>query len=225
MPWADIDFILDAQQAWANKYARGRSLIYDEDIYTRYGAAWGISFALAFRQHEHFPGELTFDARAWFETNYDRALAHEFSIYIFSEDMLLGMQTHFDHLVPVDLITGPWDEEKRRRLFWLARGNLDYIWDAPYIYSLPVEVKLACIDAVVISAEKLDHLIANCLLGSWLFRDLPQDAKHERLVKLCHRIDRGGEVRDMKILRFAVRELDSESEFDEYHYSPEELLG
>ncbi|KAG5970823.1 hypothetical protein E4U56_007217 [Claviceps arundinis] len=189
MPWADIDFILDAQQAWANNYARGRSLIYDEDITTMYGEEWDISFAPAFRQHEHFPGELTFDARAWFETNYDRALAHEFSIYTFSEDMLLGMQTFSDHLVPVDLITGPWDEEKRRRLFWLARGNLDFISDAPYIDSLPVEVKLACIDAVVISAEKLDPLIANLLLGSWLLEDLPQDAKHERLVKLCHRID------------------------------------
>ncbi|KAG6117034.1 hypothetical protein E4U13_001404 [Claviceps humidiphila] len=225
MPWADIDFILDAQQAWANKYARGRSLIYDEDICTRYGEEWGISFASAFRPQvlKHFRGESTFDARAWFEVNYDRALAHKFCIYAFSEDMLSGMPSVLDHLVPVDLITGPWDEEKRRRLFWLARGNLDYIPDAPYIDSLPVEVKLACIDALVISAENLDHLIANCLLGSWLFRDLPQDAKHERLVKLFNRIDRGGEVRDMKILRFAVRELDSESEFYEYHYSPEEL--
>ncbi|KAG5949433.1 hypothetical protein E4U58_001992 [Claviceps cyperi] len=31
MPWADIDFILDAQQAWTNKYARGRSFDHDND--------------------------------------------------------------------------------------------------------------------------------------------------------------------------------------------------
>ncbi|KAG5993341.1 hypothetical protein E4U52_002010 [Claviceps spartinae] len=221
MPWADIDFILDAQQAWANNYARGRSLIYDEDICTRYGAAWDISFAPAFRPQviQHFRGDSTFDARAWFEDNYDRALAHEFYIHSFSEDMLLGMPTTVDHLVPVDLITGPWDEEKRRRLFWLARGNLDYVSDPSYIDSLPVEVKLACIDAVVISAENLDSLIAICLLGTLLFEDIPQDAEHERLVKLCNRIDRGGEVVDIQILRHVVRHLDSNREFEEYYLS------
>ncbi|KAG6102802.1 hypothetical protein E4U31_003262 [Claviceps sp. LM219 group G6] len=226
MPWADIDFILNAQQAWANKYAQGRSLIYDEDISTRYGAAWDISFAPAFRPQvlQHFRGESTFDARAWFEDNYERALAHEFYIWSFSEDMLLGIPTLVDHFVPVDLITGPWDEEKRRRLFWLARGNLDYVSDASYIDSLPVEVKLACIDAVVVSAENLDPLIANCLLGTWVFDGLPRDARHERLIKLCNRIDRGGEVVDIEILRFVVRHLDRNCEFEEYYLSSDGIL-
>ncbi|KAG6239194.1 hypothetical protein E4U23_007856 [Claviceps purpurea] len=225
MPWADIDFILNAQQAWADKYARGRSLGHADAGGDEYSPEEDTSYTSSFHQHvlQHSLGELTFDARACFEADYDRALLLPFSPDKFSA-VTLSVLPILDEepVVPVDLITGPWDEEKRRRLFWLARGNLDYVSDPFYLGSRAVEVKLACIDAAAISAENLDPLIANCLMGSWLFKDLPQDARHERLVKLCNRIDRGGEVVDIEILRFVVRQLDRGYEFWRYHFSSED---
>ncbi|KAG6032828.1 hypothetical protein E4U19_007165 [Claviceps sp. Clav32 group G5] len=224
LPWANIDFILNAQQAWADRYARGRYLDHGDAEGDIYSPGEDISYAPSFRQHvlQHFRGELTFDARACFEADYERALALPFSPDKFSEVTLSGLPELAPPVVPVDLITGPWDEEKKRRLFWLVRANLDYVSDPFYLGSRVVEVKLACIDAAAISAENLDPLIANCLMGSWLFQDLPQDARHERLVKLCNRIDRGGEVVDIEILRFVVRQLDRGCEFDQYHFSSED---
>ncbi|KAG6061447.1 hypothetical protein E4U17_001547 [Claviceps sp. LM77 group G4] len=216
---ADIDFILDAQQAWANKYARGRSFDHDSD----WGglSKEGTSYApQSYQQHvlQHSLGEVTFDARACFEAEYDRALACRVSPDIFAFATLFEMPDLTPPVAPVNLITGPWNEEQKRRLFWLVRAKLSYDMKLGPLSLGPraVQLKLACLDAAVISAEKLDPLIINCLIGCWLFEDLPQDAKHERLVKLCNRIDGGGELLDMQILRFVVRGLDYHKEFMAY---------
>ncbi|CCE33292.1 uncharacterized protein CPUR_07216 [Claviceps purpurea 20.1] len=225
LPWADIDFILSAQQAWADKYARGRSCERHNDWGGTYSPGEDTSYApQSYHRHalQHSLGELTFDARACFEADYERALAHRISPESFSFVTLSGMPELTPPVVPVDLITGPWDEEQKRRLFWLARANLNYSLDPLYLGSRAVEVKLACLDSAVISAEILDPLIINCLMGFWLFEDLPQDGKHERLVKLVNRIDRGGDVLDMDILRFVVRQLDCRCQFREYHFSPDD---
>ncbi|CCE33293.1 uncharacterized protein CPUR_07217 [Claviceps purpurea 20.1] len=219
---ADIDFILDAQQAWANKYAGGRSFDHVND--------WGDLYLMdishapqSYQEHvlQHSLGEVTFDARACFEADYERALACRVSPDMFASAKLFELPDLNPPVAPVNLITGPWNEEQKRRLFWLVRAQLLYNIDLYPLYlgSQAVQVRLACLDAAVISAEKLDPLIINCLLGCWLFVDLSQDAKHERLVKLCNRIDRGGEMLDMQILRFVVRQLDHKEEFMEYYFS------
>ncbi|KAG6021090.1 hypothetical protein E4U19_005978 [Claviceps sp. Clav32 group G5] len=219
---ADIDFILDAQQAWADKYARGRSFDHVND--------WGglsmddTSFApQSYQEHvlQHSLGEVTFDARACFEADYDRALAHLVSPDNFAFSTLFEMPDLTPPVVPVNLITGPWNEEKKRRLFWLVRAKLLYDMKLKPLFlgSRAVQMKLACLDAAVISAEKLDPLIISCLMGCWVFQDLPQDAKHERLIKLCNRIDLGGELLDMQMLGFVVRELDRDKEFVAYYFS------
>ncbi|KAG6199646.1 hypothetical protein E4U50_007317 [Claviceps purpurea] len=128
--------------------------------------------------------------------------------------------------LPVELMTGPWDAEKKRRLFWLSRAGLchrgrDYNRSA--IPLIPSEARLACLDAMVISAEKLDPLILNCLIGSWLFQYVPKDAKREPLVNLCKRIARAGETPEMMdTLRYIVRRMDTDREFMKYHVSEDE---
>ncbi|KAG6245039.1 hypothetical protein E4U23_005693 [Claviceps purpurea] len=222
MPWANIDFILNVQQAWADKHARGRFFDHDEDRGDFWCPGWDISYTPGFHQHllQHSRGEVTFDARTCFEADYERALALPFSPDQFSEATLSGFPPLNFPVVPMNLITGPWNEEKKRRLFWLARANLDYVSDTFDLGPRAVEVKLACLDAVAISTENLDPLIANCLMSSdsWFFEDLPQDARHERLDKLVDRIDRGGEAVDMDILRFVVTQLDYEGWLGEYHF-------
>ncbi|KAG5970822.1 hypothetical protein E4U56_007216 [Claviceps arundinis] len=218
---ADIDFILDAQQAWADKHALGRSFDHVND--------WGglsmdgTSYAPeSYLQHvrQHSLGEVTFDARACFEADYDRALAYRVSPDNFAFVTIFEMPDLTPPVAPVNLITGPWNEEQKRRLFWLVRAKLlyDMKLDPLFLGTRAVEVKLACLDAAVVSAEILDPLIINCLMGCWLFENLPRDAKHERLVQLCHRIDQGGEMLDMRILRFVVRELDDDKQFMAYYF-------
>ncbi|KAG6116397.1 hypothetical protein E4U14_000252 [Claviceps sp. LM454 group G7] len=208
---ADIDFILDAQQAWANKYARGRSFDHVDD--------WGdlypmdISYApQSYKQHilQHSLGEVTFDARACFEADYDRAVACRISPQIFAFAEYYEMPDLTPPVVPVNLITGPWNEEQKRRLFWLVRAKLLYDMKLGPLFldSRAARVRLACLDAAVVFAEKLDPLIITCLIGcDWLLVDLPPEAKQERLIKMCSRIDRGGEMLDMEIMRFLVRKL------------------
>ncbi|KAG6087764.1 hypothetical protein E4U15_007429, partial [Claviceps sp. LM218 group G6] len=169
----------------------------------------------------HSLGEVTFDARACFEADYDRALAYRVSPGYFGFVTKCEMPDLIPPVAPVNLITGPWNEEQKRRLFWLVRAKLLYDMKLEPLFLGPraVEVKLACLDAAVVSADKLDPLIITCLMGCWLFENLPQDARHERLVKLCNRIDGGGEVRDLQILRFVVRELDHEKQFMAYYFA------
>ncbi|KAG6230379.1 hypothetical protein E4U26_007966 [Claviceps purpurea] len=219
---ADIDFILDAQQAWADKYALGRSFDHAND----WGglSMEGTSYASqSYQQHvlQHSLGKVTFDARACFEADYDRALAYRVSPDNFAFVTIFEMPELTPPVAPVNLITGPWNEEQKRRLFWIVRAKLlyDMKLDPLFLGPRAVQVKLACLDTAVISAEQLDPLIINCLMGCWLFEDLPQDARHERLVKLCDRIDRGGDVLDMRILRFVVRELDHDKQFMAYYFS------
>ncbi|KAG6032827.1 hypothetical protein E4U19_007164 [Claviceps sp. Clav32 group G5] len=205
---ANIDFILNVQQqAWADKYARGRVFDHDGDRGDFYCPEWDI-YTSSFHQYllQHSLGEVTFDACACFEADYDRALALPFSPDQFSEVTPSELPELTFPVVPVNLITGPWDEEKNPLLFWLAREDLDYVSNTFDLGPRAVEVKLACLDAAAISVENLDLLIANCLMGSdsWFFEGLPQGARHKRLDKLCNRIDRGGEVVDMDILRLVA---------------------
>ncbi|KAG6117033.1 hypothetical protein E4U13_001403 [Claviceps humidiphila] len=211
---ADIDLILDAQQAWANKYARGRSFDHVDD----WGDLYPMNISCApqsYKQHvrQYSLGEVTFDARACFEADYDRAVACRISPQVFEFAHYYEMPDLTPPVVPVNLITGPWNEEQKRRLFWLVRAKLLYDCHNEKLHPLFLDsrdpqVKLACLDAAVVFAEKLDPLIITCLIGcDWLLVDLPLDAKQERLIKICSRIDRGGEMLDMQILRFLVRKL------------------
>ncbi|KAG5914806.1 hypothetical protein E4U61_005319 [Claviceps capensis] len=112
--------------------------------------------------------------------------------------------------IPMDLITGPWDEEKRRRH---CVGGEPFN-DIPY----PWEVKLACLDAVLIHAEEPDRLAINCLIGQWIYTDLLQDEAHKRLVALCRRLGRGGDPPDIeRFLGELIKRLDDGGQFSEYH--------
>ncbi|KAG6102797.1 hypothetical protein E4U31_003257 [Claviceps sp. LM219 group G6] len=225
MPWVDIDFILEAQQAWADEYAAGRCYRHYEDECCRPYPSWvKISHAgHPYHEHalQHEDKAWKFNARACFELDYERACQHLPSPSFFKGSTLVEVNTNASF--PVELITGPWDEEKKRRLYWLSRGGQcnggsNYSW-----CEYPWEVRLACLNAAVIYAEKLDPLILNCLIGGWLFEDVPKDAKREPLVNLCNRIARAGETPEMMdTLRYIVSLMDTDWEFIQYQMSEDE---
>ncbi|KAG6116392.1 hypothetical protein E4U14_000247 [Claviceps sp. LM454 group G7] len=225
MPWVDIDPILEAQQAWADEYAAGRCYRHYEDECCRPYPSWvKISHAgHPYHEHalQHEDKAWKFNARACFELDYERACQHLPSPSFFKGWTLVEVNTNASF--PVELITGPWDEEKKRRLYWLSRGGQcnggsNYSW-----CEYPWEVRLACLNAAVIYAEKLDPLILNCLIGGWLFEDVPKDAKREPLVNLCNRIARAGETPEMMdTLRYIVSLMDTDWEFIQYQMSEDE---
>ncbi|KAG5970835.1 hypothetical protein E4U56_007229 [Claviceps arundinis] len=228
MPWVDIDFILEAQQTWANVYAAGRCYQHHVGDCCQLFPSWEKVSHIGhpYQQHalQHEEGALKFNARACFEAEYERALQYPPMPFHFLPCVLRGsLEVNINVPLPVELITGPWDEEKKRRLYWLSRGGqchggTSYSW-----FEYPWEVRLACLNAAVIYAEKLDPLILNCLIGGWLFEDVPKDAKREPLVKLCNRIARAGETPEMMdTLRYIVRLMDTDWNFIQYHEPEEE---
>ncbi|KAG6216249.1 hypothetical protein E4U26_008202, partial [Claviceps purpurea] len=170
---------------------------------------------------QHEEGAWKFNARACFEADYERACQTP-PRPSFSRCWTL-VEVNINVSLPVELITGPWDEEKKRRLYWLSRAGICHggrhcIWPA-----IPSEARLACLDTAVISAETLDPLILNCLIGGWLFECVPRDVKREPLVNLCNRIAGAGETPEMMdTLRYIVRLMDTDSDFMEYHKPEDE---
>ncbi|KAG6245042.1 hypothetical protein E4U23_005696 [Claviceps purpurea] len=208
MPWVDIDFILEAQQAWADKYAAERCYRHHEHECCRPYPSWAKISHAGHPYHEHAlqheEEAWKFDARACFEADYERARQYPPMPDSFWGWTLVEMNPNVS--LPVELITGPWDEEKKRRLYWLSRGGQCHGGNNYNCSGHPWEVRLACLDAVVISAEKLDPFLFNCLIGGWLFEGVPEDAKREPRVNLCKRIAGASETPEMMdTLRYIVR--------------------
>ncbi|KAG5994045.1 hypothetical protein E4U52_001471 [Claviceps spartinae] len=222
---ADIDFILEAHQVWADKYARGRWYRHYENETTARGVIEGmysknVRVRDRYIQHalQHEEKTWNYDARACFEADYERALHFPPLPWIFLAGCLMASpDVHPEVHPPVHLLTGPWDEEKKRRLFWLVRAGASVTRG---FMKSGWKVRLACLDVTVIYAKEPDSLIINCLIGPWIFRGgFPEDIRHKRLVDVCSRLDRGGDTLDMReVLREAVRAMDSDGQFTEHHF-------
>ncbi|KAG5917101.1 hypothetical protein E4U42_007385 [Claviceps africana] len=213
MPWVDIDFILQAQQAWADRYARDRCYQHSLPF------ADGLD-KLHHYAHRHGEGSPYFHSRDCFEADYEQAVKWPALVTTSITSTAWGTQdVHPLVRIPTDLVTGPWDEEKKRRLFWLIRGGVRLGVEGRTC--IPWEVKLACLDAAVVSAEEPDALVINCLIGDWIFRELPEDAARRQLVDLRRRIEWGGDPPETKeILRRVATALNLDLQLPEYYRLP-----
>ncbi|PNY29058.1 uncharacterized protein TCAP_01020 [Tolypocladium capitatum] len=195
MPWAKIDFILQAQQAWTDRYARGR--------WYRHSIPWQDD--PGHLGHHHNGGFSHFDARECFEADYRRAL--KWPPFYVESVKWRAQDVHPLARMPTDLMTGPWDGEKLRRLFWLSRGGIVVDGDGQTPPSW--EVKLQCLDNAVLSTPEPNVLVVNCLMQSWIFTDLPQDEVRKRLAGLDRRrVYWGDEPESSEILRRTRNALD-----------------
>lgn len=207
LPWADVNFILQAQQTWADRYGHGRWYQHSvpfEDGHNKLN-------------HGHEGGFSHFIARSCFEADYERALQWP---AFKTEAMSWGTQdVHPMTRIPTDLITGPWNGEKKRRLFWLSRGGIQLGGEGQS--PIPWEVKVKCLENAVISSEEPDPLIINCLIGNWIFTDLPEDVVRKQLIGLDRRIEWGGDGPESKeILRRIRNALDMFMQLPSYHHMP-----
>ncbi|ODA78581.1 hypothetical protein RJ55_05963 [Drechmeria coniospora] len=167
LPWVKIDFILQAQQIWADRYAHDR-------WYT-HCTPWLDQFSS--RDHSREGGFAHFDSRRCFEADYQQAL--KWPSFFVEPTTWHSQDVHPLTRMPIHLITGPWDDEKLRRLFWLTRGGITYDADGQTLP--PWEVRMQCLENTILSAAAPNALVSNCLMGDWMFRDLPPDVVRSRL--------------------------------------------
>ncbi|TWU77025.1 hypothetical protein ED733_007673 [Metarhizium rileyi] len=209
LPWVDLDLILQAQQTWSDRHARHR--------WFQHSVPFEDGDCNDKLNHSHVGGFSHFNARDCFEADYLRALQWP---AFQTETMSWGTQdVHPQALIPVDLITGPWNSEMKRRLFWLARGGLQLAGKGQS--SASWEIKLKCLENAVIAAEELDPLIINCLIGNWIFKDLPEDIVRKQIIALDRRLEWGGDgLEGRNILRRIRSTLDLFMQLPQYHHMP-----
>ncbi|KAI5464161.1 hypothetical protein BGZ63DRAFT_421231 [Mariannaea sp. PMI_226] len=200
LPWVTIDFILQAQQTWADKYAKDRW--YEHSLHWEMKASDQPVLRLP-DDHDLDGGFCHFDAQQCFEADYQQALTWK---PFQSWRKTWGFRDlHPQCRIPTSLITGPWNEEQRRRLFWLTRGGAFNLQgpdrsDSESLY--PWEVRVEFLRTAVIEAPEPNILVFECLMHHWMFPGIPREVIQEELKKLQRRIEWGGDSENSRsILR------------------------
>lgn len=187
-PWAKIDLILLAQQTWAKIHAYGR--------WYQHSVPWiDDPDDLC---HSHHGGPTHFNAQKCFDLDFQQAQKWGPSQV---ESMAWGTQdVHPKTRIPEELITGPWNEEQQKRLFWLSRGGMLITHNEFPVPSW--ETKLELLRNAVVNATQPNIIAINCLLGAWCFQDLPAEVVKKAIGDLDRRIQWGD---DTDLMRHILR--------------------
>ena len=180
-PWMHMDLILQAQQNWADRYARGRWHEHviepaDEDIVPA--------------NDPHRQGGFNhFDARACFEFEYQKALKALSAHPVGSVTQSNGSPNcHLETRLPEALVTGPWDDDAQRRLFWLSRSR--HVVYGPLKedrYEFPWEIRLECLRNAVLEAAEPNTMVMDCLMGDEFFIGFPYDVARREVLDIQKR--------------------------------------
>lgn len=180
-PWATIDFILQAEQTWADKHASHLPR-------PRHGGGLSTS---------------RYDARKSFENDFEKAL--KWSTIQVESMPWDGEDIHPTTRIPEALITGPWSDEQQRRLFWLARGGM-LVGSPDADTTPPWEVKLEFLRNAVINATQPNMMAINCLMGAWVFQHLPGDVVRKELNNIDIRVKWGDDTDGTKFILQRTRD-------------------
>jgi hypothetical protein len=184
-PWANIDLILTAQQTWADNHAAGR--------WYQHSIPWSDEESEV--PHSHRGGPSHFNSRECFEVDFEQASKWSpFKV----ESLAWGFQdVHPSARIPTSLITGPWDDEKLRRLFWLTRGGM---MPGHGLNGPTWEDKHQFLRNAVLDVTQPNILAINCLMGAWIFQGLPAEIVRDELNNVDRRLmwgDDSDEVRQI----------------------------
>ncbi|KAI9163380.1 hypothetical protein HJFPF1_04988 [Paramyrothecium foliicola] len=198
LPWVTIDFILQAQQSWADRYGRGRS-------YQHHPVESGDIIATSESHLElHGHGNIChpFDARACFEADYQRAVA----LYL-TRDRTWHQDVHPRAHIPQSLLTGPWDEEQLRRLFWLVRSGP--LRGEETLEGVSWETKMLCLRNAVLDVSEPQPLVFNYVVRRILPSGEypPRDILRKELTNVQTRLKWGDDSPEGKQIVEGTREL------------------
>lgn len=217
LPWVKIDFVLETQQVWADKYARDRP--YEHWLGSEFECGPPISHDLKHSPPSSSEGS-SFNARACFEADYSQLLSWDLEMAGEVGECYL-MRTHDVHPlahIPPKLLAGPWTEPQRRLFFWLMRsiagGHARKVLP-------PWETRVECIRNALINVPSPDMVIEKCLMVGekvmecspepWLFRDLPTDVAGDLVDDISKRLKWGDDSEDTQhmLVRTRGRILDA----------------
>ncbi|RSL43200.1 hypothetical protein CEP53_011818 [Fusarium sp. AF-6] len=182
LPWVKIDFILQAQQTWADTHAKDR--YYEHCLPKTDSDKRPLTHTSDHPIQGHKGG---FNARQCFEADYQVVSSWEPTKDV---DCWAQCDVHPDFRAPRSLITGPWDEEKLRRLFWLRRAGWAFHWDGE---SVDWESRLECLRNAFIDAPVPSVLITNLLDLLHLGQGLPTDILQKERRRIEQRLEWGGD--------------------------------
>ncbi|OAR01666.1 hypothetical protein LLEC1_03978 [Akanthomyces lecanii] len=166
LPWVDIDFILRAQQAWADTYARHRW----------YEPPAGIATG----------GYGVFDAALFFDKEYKQFIRSPGSIY-----RTVARNVHPGVRLSLPLVTGPWDEERQKRLLWLVRGGINLETRDSAIRSLPWEYHLEFLHNAIVQADTPNSVAYRLLRDQCDLMRVPEDTLRRERDALVKRLQWG----------------------------------
>ncbi|KAJ4132945.1 hypothetical protein NW754_015758 [Fusarium falciforme] len=182
LPWVKVDFILQAQQTWADTHAKDR---YYEHCLPKLDTE---NYPLTHTSDHPIQGHKgEFNARQCFEADYQVVSSWE---PVKDVECWAQCDVHPEFRAPRSLITGPWDEEKLRRLFWLRRAGWAFHWDGE---SVDWESRLECLRNAFIDAPVPSVLITNLLDLLQLGQGLPTDILQKERRRIEQRLEWGGD--------------------------------
>ncbi|XWW94247.1 hypothetical protein V2A60_002190 [Cordyceps javanica] len=164
LPWVDIDFILRAQQTWADTYARHR---------------W-------YEPPSGNGGYGIFNAAVSFDKAYQQFVRHQSTPV-----RTVVRNVHPDVRLPTPLVTGPWDEERQKRLLWLVHGGINLEAQDSVTRSLPWEYHLDFLRNAVVQVETPNLVAYRLLQDQCDLMRVPQDMLRRERDALVKRLQWG----------------------------------
>ncbi|KAI8722320.1 hypothetical protein NCS52_00375500 [Fusarium sp. LHS14.1] len=182
LPWVKIEFILQAQQTWADTHAKDR---YFEHCLPKHDTEKNPLTHTSDHPIQGHKGE--FNARQCFEADYEVVSSWE---PVKDVECWAQCDVHPEFRAPRSLLTGPWDEEQLRRLFWLRRAGWGFHWDGE---SVDWESRLECLRNAFIDAPVPSVLITNLLDLLQLGQGLPTDILQKERRRIEQRLEWGAD--------------------------------
>ncbi|PHH67811.1 hypothetical protein CDD82_1105 [Ophiocordyceps australis] len=160
----DMEFILQAQQVWADRYA------------------WRQQDSVRVTDDGLIDRSSHFNVGRAFEHDYSQAsqcLLNKQGSFVFQCG---SWNVHPHTSLPIGLVTGPWDEEQTKRLLWLVRGGI--LTNTPLQDNITSETWLSLLENLLFQSHTPNLVVANCLLPvRFMFPRLPP--LPQNLVQRC----------------------------------------
>ncbi|KAK8099261.1 uncharacterized protein PG998_012502 [Apiospora kogelbergensis] len=117
--WVDVSFITECWDLWVKRHGRNRFYQHEKlwgnpDTANRLDCGGGP---------DDSKGSTPLSGMAYFLHDYDSFVAKSAHDMTYLGDHTSLIEVHCDTEIPEKLLTGPWDEESVKKLFWLVRAG------------------------------------------------------------------------------------------------------
>lgn len=150
-----------------------------------------------------------FDARTCFDFDYQQLST--WSPSKFGLVLPVTYDRHPNTVIPHELLAGPWDDEKQRRLFWLARGGS--ITNSVLRVDVSWETKMECLRNGLLDVSEPNVVVLNCLAHTDMLAGIPSDLVKQVIADLDTRLRWGADsLPGREVIRYVRDKLEVEDD-------------